>query len=263
MNKVTEVEMPALPYPLSKNTRSVLLGSCFSLYMGERMNACGMTALSNPTGTLFNPSSIAAVVRAMHDEEYVKRSAFYSSAENEWRSWLADTRIKGITREQCIITVQSRLQELKEFISNADYLFLTLGTCVCYQLIENGEVVTNCQRQPDKLFRQKWLSQEECESAIEYILKEIYRLNQDIHVVFTISPFRYKKYGMHGNSISKATLMLAEEAICQKYKDKCTYFPAYEIIMDELRDYRWYADDMVHPAPEAADYIWERLKTIG
>ena len=136
--------------------------------------------------------------------------------------------------------------------------FLTLGTNHVYRLKSTGEIVDNCQKRPQNLFQEEELSVEECVGFLSQAVDVLRRRRADVHVVVTVSPIRYAKYGFHGSQLSKATLLLAAHELC--CREACvTYFPAYEIVLDELRDYRFYQPDMLHPSQQAVDYIWERL----
>lgn len=140
-----------------------------------------------------------------------------------------------------------------------DYAILTLGTNRVYILKETNEIVDNCRKQPQNLFREEQLSIEECVNYLSLAIDRLIELNKDIKIIVTISPIRYAKYGFHGSQLSKATLLLASQQLLERYPDRVEYFPAYEIVNDELRDYRFYAADMLHPTEQAVDYIWERF----
>lgn len=140
-----------------------------------------------------------------------------------------------------------------------DYSILTLGTNRVYILKETNEIVDNCRKQPQNLFREEQLSIEECVNYLSLAIDRLIELNKDIKIIVTISPIRYAKYGFHGSQLSKATLLLASQQLLERYPGRVEYFPAYEIVNDELRDYRFYAADMLHPTEQAVDYIWERF----
>lgn len=140
-----------------------------------------------------------------------------------------------------------------------DYAILTLGTNRVYILKETNEIVDNCRKQPQNLFREEQLSIEECVNYLSLAIDRLIELNKDIKIIVTVSPIRYAKYGFHGSQLSKATLLLASQQLLERYPDRVEYFPAYEIVNDELRDYRFYAADMFHPTEQAVDYIWERF----
>ena len=140
-----------------------------------------------------------------------------------------------------------------------DYAILTLGTNRVYILKETNEIVDNCRKQPQNLFREEQLSIEECVNYLSLAIDRLIELNKDINIIVTVSPIRYAKYGFHGSQLSKATLLLSSQQLLERYPDTVEYFPAYEIVNDELRDYRFYAADMLHPTEQAVDYIWERF----
>ena len=139
---------------------------------------------------------------------------------------------------------------------------LTLGTNRVYILNETGEIVDNCQKRPQRLFTEKALSVEECTLYLQQAVDTLKTRNPRVRVIVTVSPIRYAKYGFHGSQLSKATLLLAADKLCRANTDTVTYFPAYEIVNDELRDYRFYAEDMLHPSPQAVSYIWERFSDL-
>jgi lysophospholipase L1-like esterase len=161
-------------------------------------------------------------------------------------------------------------------LQSAKTVFLTLGTNHVYRLKETGEIVDNCQKRPQSLFTEEELSVEECAGYLQQAIDILRQMNPEIHIVLTVSPIRYRKYGYHGSQLSKATLLLAVEKVLGNHRKilgdprnprsprnpRISYFPAYEIINDELRDYRFYQEDMLHPSQQAVDYIWERLVEI-
>ena len=244
---------------LDKTHRYVLLGSCFSQYMGERMQAEGYHAMCNPLGTLFNPESIRNTVRHALCGGQEGLPMFWDEAMQEWRCWWANTRFRAAQQDEARGLIQETFHALGDALCHADRLFLTLGTNVCYRLVEDGMVVGNCQRQADRLFREESLSLQEVCQVLDETLQCLFAKNPGIRVTFTLSPFRYRKYGWHRSQLSKATLLLAIDEMQKRHPQRVDYFPSYEIMMDELRDYRYYAEDGLHPSPEAVDIIWNRL----
>ena len=142
-----------------------------------------------------------------------------------------------------------------------EWVFITLGTNHIYILKETGEVVDNCQKRPQRLFEERAMTVDECAQWLQRSVDALTARDAETHIVFTVSPIRYRKYGYHESQLSKATLLLAVDKVLEqnKQKDTLSYFPAYEIVNDELRDYRFYAEDMIHPSGQAVEYIWERL----
>ena len=244
---------------LDKSEKYVLLGSCFSQYMGQRMQAEGYSVVCNPLGTLFNPESIRNTVIHALGGDASDLPMFYDETMAEWRCWLANTRFRASEEPKARCCVQTPFVQLGQALRQATRLFLTLGTNVCYRLKEGGLVVSNCQRQPDKLFLEDILSVNQVADGLVEMLETLFCANPELKITFTVSPYRYKKYGWHRSQLSKACLLLAIDEMQKRYPENVDYFPSYEIMMDELRDYRYYAEDGLHPAPEAVDIIWNRL----
>ena len=253
----TKIDLPRWDKPMSVSDHVVFLGSCFAQYMGERFQSYGLHALCNPLGVLYNPESIRLQLRAALHMKQMDLPLFL--LEDEWRCWWAGTQIYGYSEQECRDVVEGALQMLRLSILSADFLFVTLGTNVCYQLKANGLVVANCHKAPGKLFSEEWMSLLDCIKSLMALVDDVHEQNPNLKIVFTISPFRYAKYGYHGNQLAKSTLMLAVEEVRKTYPDLVCYFPAYEIMMDELRDYRFYTEDMLHPSGVAVDYIWDCL----
>lgn len=256
--KRSVVETSSLPMPIERGNQLVALGSCFAQYMGDRMLHEGFDVMINPLGTLFNPFSIGQTIQAALDADTVELPLFYTEVEKDWRCWWANTKIKALSSNELESDVRSRLRLLGKYLRQSSHLVMTFGTNVCYKL-QNGLVVSNCQRQPDRLFTE-WRAS--VKDIVEYTTSTVERLlyaNPDLHIVFTVSPYRYHKYGYHGSQLSKASLLLAEDEIVKRFPQSCSYFPAYEIMLDELRDYRYYASDGHHPGPDAVDVIWQRF----
>jgi len=252
----TQVEVPAWETQMRPTDGFVFLGSCFAQTVGQRFESYGLQAISNPLGVIYNPESVAIQIHhAFHQEEDLP----IFPTEDEWRCWIAGTKISGATEEQCREVMQGALGILATTIQQSDYLFITLGSNVCYRLKSNGLLVCNCHRAPQTQFDEDCLTLEQCKLSLCQIVDEVRMCNPSIKVIFTVSPYRYVKYGMHGSQLVKATLLLAVDDVCRMYPDTVQYFPAYEIVMDELRDYRFYSDDMIHPSQMAVEYIWSRL----
>ena len=216
----TKVETGRAGFRIGACEEVLLVGSCFASEIGERFRDNGFPATVNPYGTMYNPASILHTL-----ERFFKSPSPFG---------------EGL---------------------GVRLVFLTLGTNHVYRLKETGEIVDNCEKRPAALFEEEELTVDEC---AEYLRKavELLRSHQpDVQVVMTVSPIRYRKYGYHESQLSKATLLLAIDKLLHLTSDigHLTYFPAYEIVMDELRDYRFYAADMLHPSEQAVDYIWERL----
>ncbi|MDE5561358.1 MAG: GSCFA domain-containing protein [Bacteroidaceae bacterium] len=239
--------------------------------MGDRMAAEGYDALCNPLGTLFNPESIRNTVLHALSGDVWTLPMFRDETMGEWRCWWANTRFRAPSAEEARACVQDAFVGLGKALAVADRLFLTLGTNVCYRLRDDalsatgggttsdGIVVSNCQRQPDRLFAEDTLSVDDVCNVLSEMTERLLEVNPGLQITFTLSPYRYRKYGWHRSRLSKAVLLLAIDRMQGLYPESVDYFPSYEIMMDELRDYSFYAEDGLHPAPAAVDIIWKRL----
>lgn len=253
----TIVDVPKWTNLMHKDQRFVLLGSCFAQNIGERFQSYGLDAVCNPLGVTYNPESIAIQVK----QALTKGSELpiFQANDQEWHCWLTNTFISDTDKNRLRETIRNKFSELGEALRKADFIFITFGTNVCYRLRENGLTVTNCHKQPNNIFEEVELDAASLANITRDLL-ELLTLNcPTTHVIFTISPYRYRKYGFHGSQLAKANLLLAVDNALKLYPEKASYFPAYEILLDELRDYRFYADDMIHPSSSAIEYIWQRL----
>lgn len=267
----TIVEIPKWTNPMQSHQHFVLLGSCFAQNMGEQFQSYGLHALCNPLGVTYNPESISIQVQKSLSPDLSQRGEEGGLPIFRWPPspskgeservycWWASTRFSDTDEERFRETIQRTFLELGEALRSADFLFVTLGTNVCYRLKENGMIVANCHKVPGKFFDEVTLDAECCLETLCHMMNLLEEECPKLQVVFTVSPYRYRKYGFHGSQLAKATLLLTVDKICQLYPHKASYFPAYEILLDELRDYRFYADDMIHPAPAAVNYIWQRM----
>lgn len=254
----TPVETTPSRHPIQPHDGCVLLGSCFAQEMAKRMSEYKMDVICNPLGTLYNPASINLLVhKALHHEEEEEALPTFEQ-QGQWHCWLAGTQVSGHTEDNLRNTVNLKLEELKEALLRASHLIITLGTNVCYRLKEDESVVANCHKMPARLFAEDALPPGQCMDILMNMTEELLASNPNLHITFTVSPYRYAKYGLHRSQLAKATLLLAVDEVCSKV-EQADYFPAYEILTDELRDYRFYADDMLHPSSVAVDFIWKRF----
>lgn len=235
----------------------VLLGSCFADNIRQRMLQCRWDAV-NPFGVLFNPLSIAKVVRmSLYPEcDFLSDSIFES--EGFYHSWFFDTKMSAGTASELKEKAAAAMHEFRNRIERGDTLIVTFGTAWCYFLKDGSDdyVVSNCHKQPQSIFERRRVSMERIIDTWTALLGDLTALNPDLRVILTVSPVRHLRDGFEGNMRSKATLLLAVEEICRRV-GCCSYFPAYEIVNDDLRDYRFYASDLVHPSEMAVDYLWE------
>lgn len=222
----TEVLIPKPSFSLRPLQRMLFVGSCFADNIGRRFEEEKFRAVVNPYGVMYNPVSILHTVGRYVDENRNRLAAARPEEESG--------------TEVPLVAV------------------FTLGTNHVYRLKETGEIVDNCQKRPQRLFQEEELTIDQCRDALAEAVNKLRGIVPGVQVIITVSPIRYAKYGFHGSQLSKATLLLAADRLCREY-GCCSYFPAYEIVNDELRDYRFYKEDMLHPSDQAVAYIWERF----
>ncbi len=257
----TVVELPDSALKLSVGSRVMLMGSCFAQNIGVRLAAAlpdGHTAV-NPFGVLYNPLSIAAALSLMADGSFPEAEGLFEGRDGLWHSWYHSGDFSAASREACAEKVAERFCKAADLLRQADLLCLTFGTAHVYELPECGRVVGNCHKEPAARFVQRRAEAGEIAAACCEALERLHRENPALRVVLTVSPYRYAKLGFHGSTLSKAVLHLAAETMAAQLPYVC-YFPAYEIVLDELRDYRFFEPDMLHPSQQAADYVWERFR---
>lgn len=249
----TEIEVAPWAEPIGYNQRIVSLGSCFATNIAQRLHDRKFNVTSSPTGILFNPASIAAAVRDMVEGRIVTPEEFISLNGN-YVSYRFHSSVSGVTPEATAEHMNETLRAGGEAIKQADLMIVTLGTAWVYRLRSTGVVVANCHKRPAAEFRRELLSTEEIIEAIEAILS----LTR-CRLVLTLSPVRHIGEGVEDNSLSKSLLRVAIAEVMRRHPKCVTYFPSYEIMMDDLRDYRFYASDLVHPSEMAVDYIAEKF----
>ena len=262
----TPVDLPLQKLELTPRNRVLLLGSCFSDEIGRRLAAemDGGCVLINPFGTLYNPTSILQALRALQTNR-LPEGHLFKGRDGRWRSWAFGGKWAADTQAECEAKTRQALQQAVAFWQQADTVFITFGTNHVYHLKADGRSVANCHKELSSAFEERLLSVEDVVEAWQTFFRALPSATPR-RFVFTLSPYRYVKYGLHADKLSKATLLLAIDRLCSPANGDaqpaapCFYFPSYEIVNDELRDYRFYAPDMQHLSGQTADYIWERLK---
>ena len=226
----TPVNITLAPFAIEPRERMLFVGSCFADNIGRRFVDDKFRATVNPYGVMYNPASIMHTVKRWTGELVAAQSEASDSG--------SDVR-----------------QAINEAPQTAVF---TLGTNHVYILNETGEIVDNCRKRPQRLFTERELSVDECADYLREAVTMLRQINPSVRIIITVSPIRYAKYGFHGSQLSKATLLLAADKLTKEI-DNVVYFPAYEIVNDELRDYRFYREDMLHPTDQAVEYIWQRF----
>jgi hypothetical protein len=235
---------------IDHNSRIVMLGSCFAENIGKKLIDCGFNVVMNPMGILYNPISIFSTLsRIIEGREFTENELFQHNGL--WASFMHHGSFSHSDKSEALKLMNEKLHQGHKQLKNATHLIITFGSAEVYE--HNGLVVSNCHKLPSREFTHRLLSIDEIiTSSIS-----LSSLNPQLSTIFTISPVRYLGNGAHHGQINKATLLLATEQLCQTTGAK--YFPSYEIMMDELRDYRYYAADMIHPSEIAVEYIFERF----
>lgn len=258
MNLRTSVELPAGLFRMKHADHLMLLGSCFAAEMGERLLNTKFRCNVNPYGVIYNPLSISVALREIEAGKIYGTEELFLFREL-WHSPMHHGDFSSSDKEKVLENINTRLREAHAAFSQLDYLLLTFGTAWVYESKESGRVVSNCHKQPEAKFTRRKLSVDEIVFDYRNLLSDVLLRNPKLKVLFTVSPIRHVRDGLHANNLSKATLLLAVEQLQTLFPEHAFYFPAYELLLDELRDYRFYADDMAHPSKLAVDYVWERF----
>lgn len=247
---------PAPAEALSLQRPWLMLGSCFTGNIGSRLRRRMVNVAVNPTGILFNPLSIAAVVRRALDGKEPE----YELHGDLWNSWMLPGEFSSTDRDEALRLGREAFATLREALMSASTMIITFGTAIIYALARPPySVVANCHKRPAAEFIRDMLPPAEIIRVWGELLSDLRLRRPDLRIIFTVSPVRHLKEGFHANTLSKATLQLAIAGILRECPG-AEYFPAYELLNDDLRDYRFYAEDMTHPSPTAVDYIYRRFE---
>ena len=269
MKSVTPVSAEDFRTRIDKNDRILVLGSCFAANMGDRLAKAGFDLCVNPFGTIFNPASIASSIGRLESATPfgLQDCVPLGAGAGLWGSFHHYTKFARPNPEEFLDNANAALREASEFFRSCTVVIVTFGTAFVFEHIpcgnpDTGEgmsgIVANCLKRPAREFRRYMLSHEDIVQMWRPLMQGALKGKK---LIFTVSPVRHMADGAHGNGLSKATLLLAEDSLVREFPD-ASYFPSYEIVLDELRDYRWFAEDLVHPSPEAIDLVWERFRII-
>ena len=252
-----KINIPPLEKPLSYTDKILLTGSCFTEHISERLSLHKFKTFANPNGILFNPLSVASSLNSyIAGKLYEEKELFYL---NElWNSWDHHTRFSDIDKASALEKINSAQMKAARFIREADWILITLGSAFQYYLKENERPVANNHRAPSQWFEKKLLNIDTIIEALTQSLSHIISVNAKVNFLFTISPVRHIRDGVVDNNRSKARLIEAVHSLCAQF-EQAHYFPAYEIVIDILRDYRFYDIDFVHPNYLATQFVWERF----
>ncbi|MDR0371202.1 MAG: GSCFA domain-containing protein [Prevotellaceae bacterium] len=253
----TKVEPVTPTYQLSHSDNILTLGSCFSEHIGKKLYERGFNVDVNPFGVLYNPVSVRnALIDLLENRRFVETDLFFY--HDLWNSFSHSSLFSDLSPEKTVETINRRMETACTLFRHVDRLLITFGTAWVYKSTATGQPVANCHKLPSQHFVRYRLRVEDIVAAYRDVIPLLERQRPEVKVLFTVSPIRHLKDGAHENNISKGVLLLAVDEL-QKRFGNVDYFPAYEIMSDELRDYRYYADDMLHLSATAIDYIWEKF----
>lgn len=263
MNLLTEIPLHSqLLNQIDYDSKIVLIGSCFSENIGEKFHYFKFNSIQNPFGILFQPLAIENLIaNAINKKKYLEKDIFFHN--EQWHSFDAHSKLSSSSKEELILKLNQQIQLTHQNIKESTHIVITLGTSWVYRHIESDAIVANCHKVPQKRFLKELLSVDEIYNSLQAIITLIKSVNKNVSVIFTVSPVRHIKDGFIENTLSKSHLITALHSfLSQPSVSNCSYFPSYEILMDELRDYRFYTEDMVHPNQLAINYIWKKFMEV-
>jgi hypothetical protein len=253
----TEVEIPDFGLKINYKSKIFFVGSCFSDNIGGKFKSLFFRTLVNPFGVLYNPFSVAKSLEFLINKKKFDDNdlIFYSGL---WHSFSHHGSFSHINKDIVLKNINENIDIGSDFLQAGEFLFITFGTAWVYRYKKTNEIVSNCHKIPAKEFERNLLKISEIIDVFDSLLNVLSVFNKNLKIIFTVSPVRHLKDGAHGNQISKSTLLLAIDELQKKFKN-VYYFPSYEILIDELRDYRFYNADMTHISSVAIDYVWEKI----
>ena len=257
MNLQTKITVAAPYFLIDYNSRLMMLGSCFAENMGSKFSYYKFDVDVNPCGIIYNPLSVANVLRLIVEGKQFEKSDL-RQVGGKWVSLYHHGAFSSTDPDECLRRINDRLTKATGELRTLDLLVITWGTAWVYRYTRENIVVSNCHKIPSQEFERSRLSVEDIVKEYLVLIGRLREINPGLRILFTVSPIRHWKDGAHGNQLSKATLLLAIDRLREELQH-VYYFPAYEIVLDELRDYRFYADDMLHMSGFTVDYIWERF----
>jgi len=263
MSFFTEIQIPEFPLKMDYSKSMMLMGSCFTENIGQKLFDLKFRIDMNPFGILYNPESIANSLKIVLEKRIFTENDLFND-QGLWNSFYHHSRFSDADSRAALEKINNRISSSSEFLKTADFLVITFGTAWVYELKKNGQVVSNCHKIPAADFKRFRLGVSEITETWRELLEQLWQFNPNLKLIFTVSPIRHWKDGAVENQLSKATLLLAIDQLIRGFGDHhCHYFPAYEIMMDELRDYRFYAEDMLHVSPVAIDFIFDRFSKVA
>ena len=256
----THTQIPDFGFKINHQTNVLLLGSCFAENIGEKLSLSKFKTVQNPTGIVFNPFSEAQTSHLLCSQK-VFTAEDLTNANDLFFSYAHHSRFSNFDKTVALKNINDALARARKMLPETDVVFISLGTAFYWMLLENNQVVNNCHKQPAALFTQKLADVATCQNALQNVIDGLKNQNPNLKVIFTISPIRHLKQGSSQNQLSKATLLVAAHEVL-KNNQNVFYFPSYELVLDDLRDYRFYTEDLIHPTKAAIDYIWQKFGDV-
>lgn len=253
MKWMLDISTEDLPHPIDYLDPILMTGSCFTEHIGDSLAALKFSVLQNPNGILFDPAAVAASLLSYVDNRQYAEEDLVQVNEL-WQSWHHHGRFSGVDRAQVLAGINEAQRRANDFLHRAKWLVITLGSAFSYRLVTDGTAVANCHRAPASWFHKHLMSIEEIVVALDGCLYRLFLANPDLRVIFTVSPVRHIRDGVVDNNRSKARLLEAVHHLVNKF-ERLHYFPAYELVIDVLRDYRFYDVDLVHPNYQATRFV--------
>jgi hypothetical protein len=253
----TEIQINPANFTISHSDAIGMMGSCFTENISAKMINAGFRTMVNPFGIVYNPLSLGKQIDQLLNGKVYTVSDIFSD-NTLYHSFSHHSRFSGTNPELVLENINCTIREASDFLQKASILILTFGTAFVYRLKTSGEIVSNCHKLPDAVFTHHRAGIQEIVSEWNRLISLLKTHNPALKIILTVSPIRHWKNGANENQLSKATLLLSINELVNTHPD-CYYFPSYEMMLDDLRDYRFYADDMVHPSSKAIDYIWEKF----
>lgn len=258
-----EFDIKKAPHPIRHPQQLMLVGSCFTENIGEKLRRHKFNVLENPNGILFNPVSVTEAIETYINNTIIAETDLFLHNET-WHSWKHHSRFSGITAQEAVDKINASTSAAHQWLKHTDHLLLTLGSAWLYTLTGEapnaveGSTAANNHKAPAAWFRKRLMRAEEVVSLFNNLLEKLRAFNPELQLIFTISPVRHLREGVIENNRSKAVLIQAVHELVAQHGNTY-YFPAYELVVDDLRDYRFYAEDLVHPNYQATQYVWEKF----
>lgn len=254
----TAVKVRAEEVSINHSHSVLLMGSCFVEHIGKKLNESKFNVQINPYGVLYNPLSIALSLKEiLEGKPYLPQDLFYH--QGLWHSAMHHSTFSDASHSTVLERINQRMEKAHDFLGQMDFLILTFGSAWVYQSRSENQIVGNCHKLPESCFHRRRVEVNEIVAVWNDLLETLMQRKPSLKIIFTVSPIRHIRDGLHENQLSKSTLLLAIDELQKRWKKNIHYFPAYEIALDELRDYRFFADDMCHPSALAIDFIWEKF----